>query len=51
MTLILNNDEISAILEMGDVIAAMETAYRGLAEGSGVNRRRTDSGTTKKKET
>jgi ornithine cyclodeaminase/alanine dehydrogenase-like protein (mu-crystallin family) len=41
--LVLNNDEISAIIDMPTCIAAMETAYRGMSEGRGVNRRRSDT--------
>jgi ornithine cyclodeaminase/alanine dehydrogenase-like protein (mu-crystallin family) len=41
--LVLNNEEISAIIDMPTCIAAMETAYRGMSEGRGVNRRRSDT--------
>lgn len=42
MTLILDNEEIAALVDMPACIAAMETAYRGLAEGRGATRRRSD---------
>ncbi len=41
--LVLNNAEISAIIDMPTCIAAMERAYRGMSEGRGVNRRRSDT--------
>lgn len=41
--LVLNNEEIAAIIDMPTCIAAMETAYRGMSEGRGVNRRRSDT--------
>lgn len=41
--LVLNNDEIAAIIDMPACIAAMQTAYRGMAQGHGVNRRRSDT--------
>ncbi len=41
--LVLNNEEITAIIDMPMCIAAMETAYRGMSEGRGVNRRRSDT--------
>ncbi len=41
--LVLNNEEISAIIDMPMCIAAMETAYRGMSAGRGVNRRRSDT--------
>ncbi len=41
--LVLNNEEITALIDMPTCIAAMETAYRGMAEGRGVNRRRSDT--------
>ena len=41
--LVLNNEEISAIIDMPTCIAAMETAYRGMSEGRGINRRRSDT--------
>lgn len=43
MTLILDNEEVAAVIDMPGCIAAMETAYRGMALGRGVNRRRSDT--------
>lgn len=43
MTLILSNEEVAALLSMPECIAVLEDAYRDLAAGRGVNRRRSDS--------
>jgi len=43
MTLILSNDEVGKLLTMPDCIATLEDAYRELAHGRGVSRRRSDS--------
>jgi len=43
MTLILNNQEIASITSMNEVITALGDAYRELAEGRGVTRRRSDT--------
>lgn len=43
MTLILSNDDVNRLLTMPECIDALEDAYRELAHGRGVNRRRTDS--------
>jgi ornithine cyclodeaminase/alanine dehydrogenase-like protein (mu-crystallin family) len=43
MTLILSNDDIERVLTMPDCIAVLEDAYRELADGRGVTRRRSDS--------
>ena len=40
MTIILNNQQIEAMLSMGDYIAAMEDAFTDLADGKAVNRPR-----------
>jgi len=42
MTLVLNNEEITALVDMPACIEALEVAYRGLAAGSGATRRRSD---------
>lgn len=42
MTLILNNEEIAALVDMPACVEALEVAYRGLAAGTGVTRRRSD---------
>ena len=42
MTLIINNDDVAQVLTMGDTIAALETAYRGIATGDAVCRPRID---------
>jgi alanine dehydrogenase len=43
MTLILSNEDVNDLLTMPDCIDALEVAYRELALGNGVNRRRSDS--------
>ena len=43
MTLILSNQDVDELLTMPECIAALEDAYRELAQGRGVNRRRSDS--------
>jgi ornithine cyclodeaminase/alanine dehydrogenase-like protein (mu-crystallin family) len=43
MTLILSNDDIEKVLSMQACIDALEDAYRELAEGRGLSRRRSDS--------
>ena len=43
MTLILSNEDVEALLTMPECIAALEEAYRELAEGRGVNRTRSDT--------
>jgi ornithine cyclodeaminase/alanine dehydrogenase-like protein (mu-crystallin family) len=43
MTLILSNDDIDSVLTMKDCIDVLEDAYRELAHGRGVSRRRSDS--------
>ena len=43
MTLILNNDEIASMTSMDSVLAGLEEAYRELAAGRGVTRRRSDT--------
>lgn len=43
MTLLLSNQDVDALLTMPECIAALEDAYRELAQGRGVNRRRSDS--------
>jgi alanine dehydrogenase len=43
MTVILSNQDVDELLTMGDCIAALEDAYNELAQGRGVNRRRSDS--------
>jgi len=43
MTLILSNQDVDDLLTMPECIDALEDAYRELAQGRGVNRRRTDS--------
>jgi len=43
MTMILSNQDVDELLTMPECIAVLEDAYRELAEGRGVNRRRTDS--------
>lgn len=42
MTILLNNKEVAALIDMPACIDALETAYKGLARGSGVTRRRSD---------
>ena len=42
MTLILSNEEIDALLDMGELIDVLEDAYRELAEGRGGTRLRSD---------
>jgi alanine dehydrogenase len=42
MTLILSNEDVEQVLTMTDCIAALETAYKDLADGIGVSRRRSD---------
>ena len=42
MTLILSNDDVEKLLSMDECIAALETAYRDLADGRGVTRQRSD---------
>lgn len=42
MTLILNNEEITALLPMADCLAQMDEAYRELGEGRAINRTRSD---------
>jgi len=41
--LVLSNEDVDALLPMSECIAALEDAYRELAHGRGVNRRRSDS--------
>lgn len=43
MTLILSNQDVDELLTMPECIDALEDAYRELAHGRGVNRRRSDS--------
>lgn len=43
MTLILSNDDVDAVLKMGDCIAALEAAYLELHAGRAVTRHRSDS--------
>jgi alanine dehydrogenase len=43
MTLILSNDDVEKLLTMPECMAALEDAYRELAEGRGVSRIRSDS--------
>lgn len=43
MTLLLSNEEVHALLPMPECLAALEHAYRELAAGRGVNRRRSDT--------
>jgi hypothetical protein len=43
MTLILSNQDVDELLTMPECIAALEDAYRELAQRHGVNRRRSDS--------
>ena len=43
MTLILSNDDVEKVLTMRDCLDVLEDAYRELAEGRGVSRRRSDS--------
>jgi alanine dehydrogenase len=43
MTLILSNDDVGRLLTVEDCMAAMEPAYRELAQGRGVSRTRSDS--------
>ena len=43
MTLVLSNEDVDELFSMPDCIAALEEAYRELALGHGVNRRRSDS--------
>jgi alanine dehydrogenase len=40
--LILNNDEISALLSMKNCFRVLESAYKELSEGTAVNRPRSD---------
>jgi alanine dehydrogenase len=42
MTLILSNDDVERVLTMPDCIAVLEDAYRELAHGRGISRRRSD---------
>jgi alanine dehydrogenase len=42
MTLVLSNDDIDAVLEMGDCVEVLEQAYRDQAELKAVNRPRSD---------
>ena len=42
MTLIIKNDDVAKVLTMGDTIAALETAYAGLAADEAVCRPRID---------
>lgn len=42
MTLILNNEEITALLPMADCLAQLDEAYRELGEGRAINRPRSD---------
>lgn len=42
MTLILNNEEITALLPMADCLAQLDEAYRELGEGRAMSRRRSD---------
>ena len=49
MTLILSNDDVEKLLTMPDCMAALEDAYRELAEGRGVSRIRSDSFTPTKR--
>ena len=46
MTLLLSNDEVHALLPMPECLDALEHAYRELAAGRGVNRRRSDTFST-----
>ncbi len=43
MTIILSNEDVNELLSMSECIDALEEAYRQLALGIGVNRRRSDS--------
>ena len=43
MTLVLSNEDVDEIFSMSDCIDALEEAYKQLALGHGVNRRRSDS--------
>ncbi|HYM19111.1 MAG TPA: ornithine cyclodeaminase family protein [Micropepsaceae bacterium] len=43
MTLILSNDDVESVLSMPLCLDALEDAYRELAEGRGLSRRRSDS--------
>lgn len=43
MTLLLSNAEVAELLPMADCLAVLEDAYRELAAGRGVNRRRSDT--------
>ncbi len=43
MTLLLSNAEVAELLPMVDCLAVLEDAYRELAAGRGVNRRRSDT--------
>lgn len=43
MTLLLSNAEVAELLPMSECLAALEHAYRELAAGRGVNRRRSDT--------
>lgn len=42
MTLLLSNEDVARLITMPDCIAIMEEAYRELADGRGVTRRRSD---------
>ena len=42
MTLILSNEDIEQVLEMGELVPVLEEAYIELVEGRGGNRRRSD---------
>ena len=43
MTIILSNEDVADLLTMPECIHALEDAYRELAHGRGVNRRRSDT--------
>lgn len=43
MTLLLSNEDVDRLLSMREAIDVLEVAYRELAAGKGVNRRRSDS--------
>lgn len=43
MTLVLSNEDVDELLSMSECIEALEEAYKQLALGNGVNRRRSDS--------
>ncbi len=42
MTLVLNNQEIEALLPMADCLPAIEASFRDLGNGQAVNRPRSD---------